>query len=204
MASPQAVDFRQTLAFVTSAAGTYVETDSGGTLPLNPYPFVTPQGNTVGWVTGNFPGGWRDRNAAVNPQQSGTVFIAPPGIMTWKLDVPPGSLVTLRGSFGDDSTNFPMYGEWFDNTTSLGLLYTGTPAAAARYYDATGVERTSSTDWQTNNASRSATCSSGALIFKFGDGGTNWGFVTALVASWTAGGGGGGKPTTYYAQLVRR
>lgn len=163
MGFPQGLSFRSTAAFVTDVSPNQVITASGA----QNYPFVTAQGNTVGWdVTSNLDN--RNRNAANDARLAGICFgtnSAVPAI-SFRIDLPAAGQYNIRLAAGDASTVQTIKLELFDDVTSLGvLLNLVSTSAGQRFFDATGVERTNA-NWSANNVAITKTFASTICRFK--------------------------------------
>lgn len=141
MAYPQGINFRATLAYVTdiSPADCEYTQASGGAS----YPRTTAQGNTVGWEA-THSDNIRDRFVATDARLAGIHFVPASttndfrfdltGTEDWKLGLACGDFGFAHG---------PMRVEIFDTATSRGRLVDDqTTSTSARFFDASGVERT--------------------------------------------------------------
>jgi hypothetical protein len=175
MSLPQGIAFRSTIAFVTDVSPDYCEnstTDtSSGSVDAPTYPQTTPQGNNVGWetISGGF-GQTRNRNNS-NARLAGIHTSAgATDVNTYRIDLPTTGDKVIRLASGDfnysANTNIVLK----DTTTSLGTLASGSTSGAATWKDATNVERSSASDWATNNASVTKTFSTTILRLDMGTG----------------------------------
>lgn len=157
------INFRDTSGFVTDGTN---ETYSLGVA----YP-ETRGGFTFGWTDGLGGDRSRDRNAAIDRRCAGGNFTNSTGsqdrVTIFQLDIAPGTydIRLAAGDFDNPHTNAKI--EIYDDTT-LKATITDASTAADHYVDATGVERTSSSDWVTNNAKLTLTFASTKLILKTG------------------------------------
>lgn len=174
MAFPQGIDIRATAAFVTDP--TNCTSEIGTTAN---YPRTTPQGNTVGYTTATAIN-TRDRNSGNDARIAGMVFDGGSAIIVYEIDLPATGSYDIFIAVGDASyarSNQKL--EVFDNTTSLGVLFTGASTGAANsFLDATGVARTAA-NWPSLNAKVTKTFSTTKAVFKFGDG-TNMTFAAHI------------------------
>lgn len=173
--------FRGSAAFVTDdAPNTYVQ--GSETSPNDNYS-VTRNGITFGWtIDQNVWTQGRDRNAGGDKRFAGCVFstdVETPAL--FRVDLPSAGDWTIRLALGDPS--YARSGQYLsvrDDNTEFATI-SGDTAAANRYLDATGVERTSPADWVTNNVALSRTFSSTILRLVFGDGATLNPFVSYML-----------------------
>lgn len=160
MALPQGIPFRSTSGYVTDGANDSVETSSdnsaSGAINSTTYPRTTAQGNNVGYEVAGFSSGTtRNRSSSIDVRLAGvhgTNF----NNLTFRIDLPSAGYKAVRFAAGDASYSLnitPPGIELFDTTTGLGTLVNTATTGAAKWRDATNVERTSDTDWATNNAS---------------------------------------------------
>ena len=177
MAYPQGINFRATEGYVTDISP--ADFDAG--TAFNPtYPLTTAQGNTVGWEGA---GGidTRDRSTAPDARLAGINFVPAGGSNTvdyrfdltstgdWKMGLACGDYSGVQG---------PMRIEIFDTSTSRGRLVDDvSTSAAARFFDASGVERTDVT-WPTDHVL--VTKNFTTTICRFRVGGSNLGGVTVI------------------------
>jgi hypothetical protein len=151
------------------------------------YPTTTAQGNVVGWE--DFSGlSSRDRDQTTDVRLKGfTFFSGADG--RFRMDLPSAGSYTINLALGDSSNPQTMKVEYFDGTTSLdgGPFFNSSTSAAGHWIDATGVERTSESDWVNNNAAVTKTFATTIFRIKlYGSTGTPC-LNTIYVAS--AGGG---------------
>ena len=151
MSYPQGIDFRGTLGFVTDPANCSMENSAGIS-----YPRVTAQGNTVGWEDAVNNSVDRSAYAGDAAKVSGIAFGNNGGGHTtarYRFDLPSTGNYKFRVGAGDAGGINDVKVELFDTTTSLAVLVgTHTTSGADRFYDATDIQRTSHTDWSTNQA----------------------------------------------------
>jgi hypothetical protein len=175
MAFAQGCDFRASLAYVTDGATDHFFNGFTG----SPYPITTAQGNTAGWesVTGSTISS-ANRSTTVDHRLAGIVYAPNDGSSsgTFRIDLPAPGSYNIRMACGDASNEQRCSLELFDDTTSLGvLLDRADTVAAGRFWDATGVLRTSAANWVANNAPLTVTFASSICRFKLG------GLATSLV-----------------------
>ena len=176
MALPQGIACRASNAFVTDVSPDFCENgvpDADTQIDTGEadYPTTSTQGNNCGWETVNANGiQCRNRNNS-NVRLAGTHQCTnATDVNTWRLDLPSTGDKIIRQASGDFNYTADAYVELFDTTTSLGTLSTGTTSAAAKWKDATNVERTSAADWAANNAPVTKTFATTILRFKIGSG----------------------------------
>ena len=172
MAWTKGWDLRSTSAYVTDVApNTYLISEA--------YP-VTRNGVTFGYT--DVDGlSVRNRNSAVDPRFAGLHFAnAATGPLPIQIDLPATGDYTIRLSLGDYSYATNVHVVLKDNTTAFATIASDT-TAANRYRDATDVERTSPSDWITNNASITRTFASTTFNVVVGDGTASSGEVTHIL-----------------------
>lgn len=174
-----AINFRSTSGFVTDDAGqTYCITDAGGLGELYP---INRGGLTFGWLSsGPYPEG-RNRDSGIDPRFAGIHFVGAPTQRTFQLDLPSTGNYAIRLSFGDAGNNDQtVYFELYDDTNLL-TSQGETLVLGGRYMDATGVVRTSISDWISNNSAYTAAFTSTKLLLKIGfSSGSNFTTLTHL------------------------
>lgn len=189
MAFPQGIAFRSTTGFVTDSSPDDCESStsnsSNANVSASSYPRTTAQGNTVGWEKGSNDLITRDRNSA-HGQLAGK---HQGNDSDFRLDLPSAGNYDIRVACGESSYSTSTVLSLLDTSTSLGSLTTGSTSAGARWKDATDVERTSASDWNTNNASVSKTFSTTICRFRMGVAGVSDGTLSFLRVD-AAGGGG--------------
>lgn len=177
MSFPQGVAFRASNAFVTDVAPDFCENGVPDTdLQIDTgeadYPTTSTQGNNVGWETVATAGiQCRNRNNS-NARLSGMhqTSNATDAGNKFRIDLASTGDKLIRSAAGDFNYTAGTYLELFDTNTSLAVLSTGTTSAAAKWKDATNVERTDATDWANNNASLTKTFSTTILRVALGSG----------------------------------
>ncbi len=173
MAWTKGWNFRNTSGFVTDTGNnTYIIAED--------YP-VTRNGVTFGYtqIVASFLA-QRDRNAAVDEKFAGLHFsngTATPE--TFQIDLPAAADYVIRLSLGDFTYAQTSKAIVKDNTTTLSTI-TGTTSGANQYLDATGVNRTSPSDWISNNASITKTFASTTFVLHLGLSPADNCFVTHL------------------------
>lgn len=193
MALPQGIDFRATSGFVSDPA----QCDYEIGVVVN-YPRTTPvQANVVGWETVSSTGMISRDRATGTPKLAGIAGQSN-GVTAdfgdYRIDLANGNY-TIRLAVGDNaSQQLHQTVELLDGTTSLGVILNNADTVAAdRYFDATGVLRTSSADWVANNAALSIAITSGILRIRCGPNGraANTGGFTCVAHVFIAAAGGG-------------
>lgn len=171
MALPLGIDFRQTAGYVTDPANCVGEAKADG--------FVATDysgGQGWGWEVLS-PSGMitRDRNTGT-PKLAGihgAGGFSTNDVATFRIDLPSAGSYDIYLAIGDQAsqhTNQTV--ELFDTTSSLSLIVSnGDTLAADKYFDATGVLRTSSADWTTNNAKLTKTFATTILRVSIGPNG---------------------------------
>lgn len=185
MSLTQGVDFRATAGFVTDPTNFTVELGNA----FNPtYPTVlSPSGVNGGWEDA-VPGS-RDRTAFTGAAASlSGIHFVQSGSARYRIDLPSSGTYNVQAAFGDNAVaQGPFTATFQDTTTVLSTPVNNVSTSGAdEFYDATGVQRTSHTDWVTNNAAKSLTFSTTIFrtVITFSGGGP---IATLFVQS--AGGG---------------
>lgn len=159
-------DFRQSSSYVTDPSGCSPVLDEA-------YPHTYSNGATAGWTSASVDG-TRDRSTAVDPRlagqnRSGSTDVPPS--RDFRVDLPSTGDYDIRTALGDASFGFASNGVnpfalIKDTSTTLFTIVSGdTSILANEWYDATGVKRTSSADWVTNNAAKALTFSTTILNY---------------------------------------
>lgn len=155
MSLPQGVNFRATAGFVTDGASTTYDIGTA----VN-YPTVSPQGNNIGWESISGGNGApqvvvRDRNSGIDARLAGTSSTFFFGdVLTYRIDLPTAGPKNVRIAAGDANYIQVPKVDLFDRTVGLGNLCNKTTSGAAKWCDATNVERTSAADWVANNVAK--------------------------------------------------
>ncbi len=165
-ANVKGFNFRSTAGFVTD--GTNEISDLGGAYPRS----VTIDGDTfnIGWSADN-TANTRDRSATADRRMAGMGFIFnSDGAIKWRIDLPSLGQYRVRAALGDhDSARTILY-RILDNTTALLTVGgAGVTTAADGFADASGVARTSESDWISNNVALTATFASTICYLEIGD-----------------------------------
>lgn len=154
-------NFRETSGFVTDPASTTYSLSEA-------YP--TTRGSvTFGFGTTDLLTFCRDRNSGIDARLAGLVQVNSASVsdQTFRIDVPASGLVAVSMAFGD--ATFGSDSSWqildSDGTTVL-ASQTGQTTAGGEWRDATGVLRTSASDWTTNNAAVNVTLSGTIFYLK--------------------------------------
>ncbi len=174
-------NFRLTSGFVTDTGNNTYDIGSDGT----DYP-QTRNGVTFGFNSSTLSGiETRDRNSGIDEKFAGLCISVSPSFPPYfQVDLPATGSYVIRLSLGDRNYSSASYGANFyaevrDNTSVLATIDAST-SAGDHYLDATGVERTSTSDWITNNASITQTFATTTFIIKTADGSTKSGAMTHL------------------------
>ena len=187
MAFALGADMRGTSGFVTTdPANCYYVTQNGTSTY---YPITSPQGASWGWG-GNVGNRQADRDNTVDPRLAGINYCAPgDATLFFEIDLPATGSYQIGLALGDASFgNGPMTCTFFDNVTLFSTPVTAGSVSAGQWYDASGVLRTSSADWVSNNALITHTFSS--TVFKVGIIGTVSTYATLSHVFIQAAGGG--------------
>lgn len=116
------------------------------------YPTSYGNGATAGYLAGTAPNEINETND-IDYRLIGTHYTQGNTVVhTFKVDIT-GS-VTINSSNGDHGNGSGYtYSEFFDNTTSLAVVVNGTGQNSNQFWDASGVKRTTVSDWTTNQTS---------------------------------------------------
>ena len=170
-------NLRDTLAYCTDPTDTQILCYTSGVGCDSPYP-TTAAGATFGATT-NSGDNKRDRSAAIDCRLAGVSFqennAAAPNIV--RVDLPQTGNYLFRmamGQGGGFTAGANQKAVLKDNTNVLATI-TDASVAADHWVDATGVERTSASDWVTNNAPLTVTftTTTAFLEWGYGDGSTS-------------------------------
>lgn len=179
MALPQGLYFR---AINNQVSPTDYEAEIGTTAN---YPHTTAKGIVVGWE--NVPTGTRDRTAVGDVRTRGIHFGAQTGVYDYRIDLPAAGTYNIRAAFGDKDNAHHQRVRILDGTTVLFDYSSAGVVGIDAYMDATGVTRTSASDWVTNNAIQVVTLTTTTLRIRMGGGVTttdpNWSIVALYVES---------------------
>lgn len=164
-----AINFRQTSGYVTDGAGeTYCLEEA--------YP-VSRGGLTFGWSAASQSIA-RNRNSGVDRRLAGIMFANSGAIRTFQLDLPATGSYDIYAAFGDYSFGQTNNVVLRDNGSTV-QSYTGV-TSAQQWQDASGVVRTSPTDWVNNNASLTHTFTSTVLELYCDGTSASAGFISHL------------------------
>jgi hypothetical protein len=164
MTLPTGVDFRQDSTFVTD--------------PTNCFPMVVLSGSPTGTINGINYAWTPDRSAisfvnrstGVDPRLAGCAYISPSGTTTTlTFTLPATGTYAISAAFGDQFGSETVNFDLLDNGTSFQNV-SGSTGAANHWFDATGVLRTSSADWVSNNAPNNHTFTSTAFAVRWNTG----------------------------------
>lgn len=170
------INFRQTLAYTTDGAGQYWV--GGSAIPGFPHYTNSPttqNGYTWGWEdTGglfcdNLSAGTGDPRTAGAASFNNNDGRSP---CTFRVDIPATGTYDIRIAAGRaNASGGVLYLQCFDDVTSFIDLTNGTHTGNTgdNYFDATGVLRTSTTNWVSGNVAVSRTFASTILRLKLGD-----------------------------------
>lgn len=162
MALPQAINFRETIGYVSDGENQHAELTQSA---LN-YPTLTSQNNNVGWSVG---GSYAARNRSnTNPAHLAGVHYATKNVNAeYRIDLPSPGVHIIRLAAGDAVAAARMHIQIMDNTTMLTEIGPLTTGGANHFIDASGVNHTSPANWDENNSSIELTFSTTVLILRF-------------------------------------
>ena len=107
-------------------------------------------------------------NAGTDPRFAGVIYTGPGQSKAFKIELPTTGTYNVRLAIGESDNGFPTHQVIIlDNSTTKATI-TGGTSAAHHFLDATGVERTSESDWIANNVSLSVTFASTTMILRLG------------------------------------
>ena len=184
MAFPQGVYFRST---DNQTDPTNYDAEITGLLDSN-YPTSSAQGNTIGWE--GILHDKVDRDVTADVRLKGVHYGALTDINDYRIDLPATGVYIIRAAMGDSGFPHPNRLRIVDTTTVVVDNDAG-DVSSDQFADATGVIRTSESDWVNNNASIQVGFSTTICRFRFGGStGTsdpNW-TVNAIYIEAAAGG----------------
>lgn len=157
------------------------------------YPRVSAQGNNVGYED-NFFGGVgkvdRDVGSVVELKGFHQVSNSGGGSAIYRIDLPAPGTYNIRLALGEEtSSQGPNRVRLLDNATQFAEIDAST-SAAAKFIDATGIERTSQADWLSNNAPLQRVFASTIFRVKLGEGGGGGGGSSCMAALYIESAGG--------------
>jgi hypothetical protein len=169
MAWTKGFNFRSTSGYVTDTGdNTYVLGSTGSAYP------TTQNGVTFGWGNGGASTDRRDRNSSVDQRFAGSNFQnVPYSYAYFRVDLPATGEYVIRLSMGDYSYSQAVQFAILDDSSVLTAPSGVATGSSNRYVDATGVVRTSPSDWISNNASYTGTFTTQIFMLRTGDGGSN-------------------------------
>jgi hypothetical protein len=140
------------------------------------YPWVTSQGNTVGWDLA--PIAKADRSITATVILSGIHYRSNSGGATsdFRIDLPAPGAYRIRLAAGDLSAGQNERVQLCDDNTVFADY--SAVIGVANWIDATGVTRTSEADWNANNALLSRTFTSSIFRIKIGNHASGTGTTT--------------------------
>ena len=194
--------FRATDAYVTDGAGDdWVDYDFYGSAT---YPTTLGNGLTVGWQSSTGGSDGRNRSTSIDVRLAGIHYNrTSTEQILFRIDLPGGAgAYNIRAAFGDQAYGpGDAYFELRDDATAFVTIDDSGGNPAAQWYDATGVLRTSASDWATNNARTLRTFSSSIFRCAMGRGGAASGNCVISYLSVESSGGGGGASPRYRSLL---
>lgn len=182
MSFPQGVYFRAT---DNQSDPTNYDASIGAT-----YPQVSAQGNNVGWDS--FSPSTRDRDVTTDVRLKGVAFNGQSNPLDFIIELPATGAYKARVAMGDTSAGHNCRVKILDTSALLQDSDAG-DVPSSQFGDATGVVRTSESDWVNNNAlTGSLTFATTVCRFRFGNsaganGDPNWVACAAYIEA--AGGG---------------
>jgi hypothetical protein len=185
---PQGINFRASPSATTDGANEDYEVYDPNASGTPQYPRTTPQNNTVGYTTGSWGSNARDRNPANDRRLVGAHAVASGDApRDYRIDLPTAGTYNIRLAAGDGAYVINTKVELFDNSSSLGVLCSGSTGAGNAFKDATDTIYTAA-NWPGSNTAVSKTFTSTICLFRIGDGVNTCGYAHFYVES--AGGGG--------------
>jgi len=184
----KAWNYRGSDTFVTD--GTNETYDIGDAYPTTRT--IGGESVTFGWD--GFNDSMRDRDATKDRRCAGTVDTPNDATFfrTWRVDLDAAGDHTIRIAAGDATGGGEPYLRIYDNTTLLATIYAGV-TGTNEYLDASGVIRTSDTNWAAGNASITLTFATTIMKIVTGSDGVHGGTseLSHVQVSPASGGGGG-------------
>lgn len=165
MTLPVGFDFRNTTG----------DTDVTGVFAGDPANCFFMDQRTLSGTSNGIAWGWdgttnnsRDRSNSVDPRLAGMVFVSSgASAATFTVTLPSAGTYDITLALGDHDNQQEINFDILDNGVLLFNVATNVVTSAVNHYiDATGVERTSDTDWVTNNAKKRLTFTTTAAGFR--------------------------------------
>lgn len=117
------------------------------------YPYSSGLGYNIGWDSPSGSFTYHNRTTGGDPRLGGCVYLPSWTNNKFRIELPSAATYDVAAAFGDNSAGYNVHFQFLDNTTQFGsTIGPGYTGGAARFKDATNVERTSASDWVSNNA----------------------------------------------------
>jgi len=191
-------NFRATTAYVTDGSGDSRPSYDG--FGAATYPETLGNGATCGWESSPDGIDARDRSTGVDVHLAGLQFPRGASVATFRVDLASSGSKDIRLASGDYSNSLSNNQNLVirDTTTTLATPMNNLTGVAQHHYrDANGVDRTSESDWASNNTILNLTWSTTIARFDIG-GSSSANMPINYIGIDDAGGGGG---STFAARL---
>lgn len=162
MATIKGYDFRASLGYVTDPANHVFINSSVA------YPTTDGHGFSSGWVAGANDA---DRNSGLDARLAGICYAATSATRTFRITLPSTGIYEVRLAVGDIFAQSDQQYHVFDDTTEFITVTVAT--GGNQWADATGVVRTSDSNWSANNVAVTRTFVSTTLNVQLGPNGAD-------------------------------
>ena len=145
MSFAQGIDFRATAAYVTDPANE-PEISAAANYPRTP---TVGNSTGVGWeqaISGRL-----NRSTSVDPRLAGIAYSGTGATVNYRIDLPAPGDYSITLAIGDAAAAQRNTVELFDNAASLGVVCNEVTTLGGQFVDASGVTRSSASDWVANN-----------------------------------------------------
>lgn len=162
------VNFRSTVGYRSDdGADAYIETGA------NAYPYPSGLGYDVGWESPSGSFTYENNSTGGDPRTGGAVRAPAWTVNNYRIELPSSGDYDISLALGTLATSpAAVYSELYDNTTKFGsTIGLDTSVSNGSFYDASGVERTSSASWVTDEVRVSRTFTSTTFKLKVLGGG---------------------------------
>lgn len=177
-------DFRATAIYVTDPAdcGPVLGESYPQTTTINGFSVTwgwVPSGSTAGCSSCTAVNILNTNDMLVTPKLAGVNNANATVCSVFRVDLPASGSYTFRAAFGSATGVGDNTVDFYDSdaTTNLFNVANAVVTTGGQWIDATGVTRTSDTDWVSNNAPKTLTISGTAVYITLGN---NTGFVSII------------------------
>lgn len=148
----QGVSFRSTAGYVTDPAGTTSQTGT----TVN-YPTTSPQGYSIGYVTiGTTPNKEND-STGVDARLAGCHWMGSNGTNIFGIDMDSSGDADIELAIGEVGYTMTQRVDIYDDTTLAFAVCNGSTGGSSRFFDATGVIRTTAALWASSQVAKRVT-----------------------------------------------